>query len=182
LAQHPARYPEIKVVSVVRSAGTRSSRPAIRAWRAVLGIALAVTVAGLPVAGCGRVIDGRAAAQASEGGDRSLIIEYFRRSNEAASQGPAAQADFLARTQHPDVESHCDLGALTVWLEPSLGTVRPDDGWQPEGATRALRGRVYLVAVAVTVRRDHVTLGTQIGAMHVTVLDGTAYGIAPCPG
>jgi hypothetical protein len=158
----------------VRSAATRLSRRAV--WA---GTALALAC--LPVAGCGRVIDGRPMAQAGESSDRPLIIEYFRRSNEAANLGPVAQAGFLARTQHPDVQSRCDLGALTVLLEPSLGTLRPDGGWQPEGSAGPPSGRLYLVAVAVTVQRDHVTLGTQIGSMHVAVLGRTVYGFAPCP-
>lgn len=168
------------MASVVRSAGTRPSRRAAWVGNAAAGIALAVAC--LPVAGCGRVTDGRPTAVAGESGDRSLIIEYFRRSNEAASLGPAAQAGFLARTQHPDVASRCDLGALTVLLDPSLGTLRLDEGWQPEGSAGPPRGRIYLVAVAVTVQREHVTLGTQIGSMHVAVLGRTVYGFAPCPG
>jgi hypothetical protein len=41
---------------------------------------------------------------------------------------------------------------------------------------------VYVVAVTVTVQRGQSTLGVQVGSMHVVVLDGTAYGFAPCPG
>ena len=131
--------------------------------------------------GCGRLVEGQPVAPAREGDDRSLIVAYFERSNAAARGGPAAQAEFLARTQHPDVARQCDLGALTVLLEPSLSTLRPDDGWRPARADRTPRGAVYLIAVTVTVQRDGATVGTQVGSMHVVVLDAAVYGFAPCP-
>jgi len=144
-----------------------------------VGPSLAVALLLLATA-CGRVVDGQPVASPS-GGDESLIAEYFQRSNAAAEDGAAAQKQFLQRTQHPDVPLRCDLGELTVLFDPSLGTLRPDDGWRPAGAGEVPRGRVYVVAVLATVREGETTVGTQVGSMHVVVLDAAAYGFAPCP-
>lgn len=138
------------------------------------------------VSGCGQTIAGtpRAgdATAVDAAGDRVLVEEYFERNNAAASDGPPAQRSFLRDTQHPDFPaSGCDLGELTLTIDPTLGTLRPDPDWRPARADEAPRGRVYVVAVTVTVRRGTQTLGSQIGSVHVVVLDGVAHGFAPCP-
>jgi hypothetical protein len=148
---------------------------------AAMLLAAVLLAAVLLASGCGRVIAGQPAASSQVTVDQSLIMDYFERSNAAALDGAAAQQRFLASTQHPDVDQGCDLGELTVLLEPALSTLRPDDGWRPTATDRAPRGRVYLVAVTVTVQRDQSTLGVQVGSMHLVVLDSTVYGFAPCP-
>jgi hypothetical protein len=132
-------------------------------------------------AACDRTIEGRAAALAPANLDQPLIVDYFERSNAAARKGPAAQRQFLEQTQHPDVDQRCDLGGLTILLDPSLSTLRSDDGWRPATTDQPPRGRVYVIAVTVTVQRDATTVGVQIGSMHLVVLDGAVYGFAPCP-
>lgn len=131
--------------------------------------------------GCTKTVDGQPRALPLRDVDQSLIEDYFEQSNAAAQEGPAAQKQFLERTQHPDVRRQCDLGELIVLLDPSLSTLRPDDDWRLAGADEPPRGRVYVIAVIVTVQRDGATLGNQVGSMHLVVLDGTAYGFAPCP-
>ena len=144
--------------------------------------ASALLLAALPaVAGCAAAVSGHAVGPSPASVDESLIADYFERSNEAAHQGADAQTRFLERTQHPDVERLCDLDGLTLLLEPSLSTLRQDEGWRPGGTGSTPRGRMYVVAVTVTVQRDQSTLGIQVGSMHVVVLDATAYGFAPCP-
>lgn len=145
---------------------------------AAMLLALAST---LIATGCGRVVAGQPSAPSPVAVDQALITEYFERSNAAAYDGTAAQERFLASTQHPDIDRRCDLGELTVLLEPAMSTLRPDDGWRPPAADRPPRGQVYLVAVTVTVLQGQSTLGIQVGSMHVAVLDATAYGFAPCP-
>lgn len=145
-------------------------------------VARAVTAAvALLVTGCSVTVTGRPTAQDWASADRALVLDYFQRGNAAARQGPQAQLRFLTHTQHPDFQRTCELGQLTLLLDPSAGTLRPDPGWRPPRSDDSPRGRVYSVAVTVTVRRSEITLGTQIGSMHVVVLDGAAYGFAPCP-
>jgi hypothetical protein len=55
-----------------------------------------------------------------------------------------------------------------------------DRRWARDG--HAPRGRVYVVAVTFTAQREHTVIGTQIGLVHVVVLDNASYGFAPCPG
>lgn len=136
----------------------------------------------LLLAGCARVIDGQAGPLALSDTDQRLIAGYFEHGNDAAHQGVDAQRAFLTKTQHPDfADGRCNLGGLTLLLDPTLSTLRPDDDWHPTKSSPVPRGRVYVVAVTVTVQRDNATLGTQIGSMHLAVLDDTAYGFAPCP-
>ncbi len=148
--------------------------------RVRIQITILITAALLSAA-CDRTVEGRAAALSPADLDQPLIVDYFERSNAAAQKGPAAQRQFLEQTQHPDVDQRCDLGGLTVLLDPSLSTLRSDDGWRPATADQPLRGRVYVIAVTVTVQRDATTVGVQIGSMHLVVLDGVVYGFAPCP-
>src|SRR5215216_5316418 len=132
--------------------GTRQRRG--RPLAAVLLIAIAL------LAGCTEVVAGRplAGVRSAASQDRTLITDYFERSNAAAHEGADAQRRFLDSTQHPDVERGCDLGELTLLLEPSLSTLRPDGGWRPETTSRSPRGRMYVVAVTATVLRGQSTL------------------------
>jgi len=148
----------------------------------------ALTTAGLALAmaltatGCGgQIIAGQPVPFDAIAADQPLIDGYFDKSNTAARNGAAAQREFLANTQHPDFGEPCELGELTLLLEPAMSTLRLDDGWRPERTGERPRGRVYAIAVTVTVQRDRATLGTQIGSMHIVVLAGNAYGFAPCP-
>ena len=149
--------------------------PGARRAAALLVILLALT-------GCGRTVTGSPSALPVVDEDQSLVAEYFERNNAAADEGSAAQRSFLSDTQHPDFsDDQCNLGDLTLMISPALTTLRPDVGWRPLNSDEAPRGRVYVVAVTVTVQRGTAPVGTQIGSVHVVVLDGSAYGFAPCP-
>lgn len=109
-----------------------------------------------------------------------LVAQYFHANNAAAREGPAAQQEFLERTQHPDFSGQaCDLGDATVSLDPALSTLRPDRDFAPGGVTP--RGRTWVVGVEVTVRRRGAVVATQIGSQHLVLLQGHVYGFAPCP-
>lgn len=139
-----------------------------------------VAVAALAT-GCSSTIEGRPSAPDIVGQDRQLIIDYFERGNAAADDGANAQQNFFASTQHPDFQSDvCDLDGHTLTFDPTLSTLRPDRNWTPEDGDTP-RGRVYVVAVTITVELDSAVLGTQIGSVHVVVLDRATYGFAPCP-
>ena len=127
------------------------------------------TVAGSPV------------ANGSIDQDRKLVTDYFTELNNAGKDGPATQRDFLRRTQHPDfTDRFCDLGELTLKIEPAMSTFRFDLGWTPEGA-RHPRGTIYVLGVAISIRRGGAMVAEQIGSQRVVVLDGKAYGFTPCP-
>ncbi|MDR7302226.1 hypothetical protein [Haloactinomyces albus] len=116
----------------------------------------------------------------SDAGEHRLVREYFRDNNAAARKGPAAQRKFLRRTQHPDFRGKsCDLGAMTVELDPAMSTLRPDSEFSPDGVSP--RGRSWVVAVEVTVRRHGVIIGKQVGSQHIVFLNGQAHGFTPCP-
>lgn len=135
----------------------------------------------LALTACSTVIDGRALAPDIAGQDRALVVDYFERGNAAAVGGPSAQHDFFTRTQHPDfADEVCDLRGYTLTFDPSLSTLRPDGEWAPEDGEPP-RGRVYVVAVTITIELDSAVLGTQIGSVHVVVLDQAIYGFSPCP-
>ncbi len=109
-----------------------------------------------------------------------MVQRYFRANNAAAERGPAAQQEFLQRTQHPDFSGQvCELGGRTVSVDPALSTLRRDRTFAPGGVVP--RGRTWVVGVEVTVRRNRVVVATQIGSQHVTFLGGRVYGFAPCP-
>lgn len=113
--------------------------------------------------------------------DKKLVIDYYNELNNAGKEGPDAQRDFLRRTQHPDfTDRFCDLGELTLKIEPAMSTFRFDLGWIPEGA-RHPRGTIYVVGVEISIRRAGAIVAEQIGSQRVVVLDGKAYGFAPCP-
>lgn len=140
---------------------------------AVAGVLITVnptsTVAGTPT------------AHASPDRDRQLVVDYYAELNNAGKDGPSSQRDFLRRTQHPDfTDRFCDLGELTLKIEPAMSTFRFDLGWTPE-SNRQPRGTIYVLGVAISIRRGGALLGEQIGSQRVVVLDGKAYGFTPCP-
>ncbi|RZS44911.1 hypothetical protein EV193_101792 [Herbihabitans rhizosphaerae] len=135
--------------------------------------------AALAAAGCSSTPD--APADPVGDADRALVRGYFERLNAAGAAGPAPQAEFLRTTQHPDFTSRlCELGALTVAMEPALSTLRPDPRWRPDGTAAPPRGRVYVLGVRVTVRRNGTAVGEQVGSQRVVVTNDTAYGFSPC--
>ncbi|GLZ38382.1 hypothetical protein [Actinokineospora sp. NBRC 105648] len=145
----------------------------------------AVLLAVLAASGCSTTITGSAVPR-DEGGtpdqERSVVSRYFSDLNEAGGEGPTAQREFLRRTQHPDFTDRlCNLGDLTLRIEPALSTLRPDTKWTPENASKPPRGDVFVVGVSIRIRRDTATLAEQIGSQRVVVLDGKAYGFTPCP-
>ncbi|MFI7676907.1 hypothetical protein [Actinophytocola sp. NPDC049390] len=150
-----------------------------RALFAVLGFA------SLLIAGCTSTVAGVPLAEDSPDDDRQLVQEYFDELNAAAEDGPATQRDFLRRSQHPDyTDDLCDLGDLTLNIDPAMSTLRVDPDWVPPDAGRDAahpRGLVYVLGVSISIRQDGALLGEQIGSQRVVVLDGKAYGFAPCP-
>lgn len=129
-------------------------------------------------AGCSTAVAGNPIA--AQFGDESLIAGYFSEFGESAEQGAAAQTAFLRKTQHPDYTDRlCDLRGATIRIDPAMSTLRADPDWSPE-AGRKPRGKVYVVAVALTVARDGQVLGDQIGSERIVVLDGAVYGFMPC--
>lgn len=145
-----------------------------------------VGLAGLLFAtGCTTTVAGDPVAAASPDNDRTLVQGYFDELNAAAADGPATQREFLQRSQHPDfTDELCDLGDLTLSIDPAMSTLRVDPDWVPPGAGRDAahpRGMVYVLGVSVSIRQDGALLGEQIGSQRVVVLDGKAYGFAPCP-
>lgn len=139
----------------------------------LLAAACTSTVAGTPVA-----------AQSPEH-DRQLVEDYFKDLNAAADEGPRTQREFLQRSQHPDyTDELCDLGDLTLNIDPAMSTLRMDPDWVPPGEGKRAkhpRGQVYVLGVSVSIRQDGALLGEQIGSQRVVILDGKAYGFAPCP-
>lgn len=123
---------------------------------------------------------------------RALVSGYFQAVNTAAGQGSAAQQRLFDGTQHPDFrDQQCPLQGLTITADPAYTTLHTDPDWLPPLADDPPRGTVYVVAATVTVQRSTgqrttgqgatEVLGSQIGSVHVVVLNGTAYGFAPCP-
>lgn len=134
-----------------------------------------------PLGSCTTTIAGSPSAGTGGGGDRQLVAGYFAELNKAAEAGPSTQRDFLRRTQHPDyTDELCDLGDLTLEIEPALSTLRADPRWAPESG-QPPRGEIYVVAVSIRIRQDGTLLGQQIGSQRVVLLGGEAYGFAPCP-
>jgi hypothetical protein len=151
----------------------------VRARQVVLLVATALL---LLTAACSEVISGRPAEVDIAGADRALIEEFFGRNNTAAREGAQAQGKFFGEIQHPDYDKEvCSLDGLTIVLDPTMSSMRPDEGWRPRETSKSIRGRIYVVAVTVTVQRENAILGNQIGSMHVVVLNGKVFGFAPCP-
>ena len=131
------------------------------------------TVPGQPVAGTG---------SSAPDADRKLVTDYFTELNDAGRDGPETQRDFLKRTQHPDFTDRlCDLGDLTIKVEPAMSTFRVDPKWTPQRSASRPRGQVYVLGVSISIRRGGALIGEQIGSERVVVLNGKAYGFTPCP-
>jgi hypothetical protein len=151
-----------------------------RAMIALLGLAGL-----LLAAGCTSAITGEPVAAASPNQDRQLVEDYFKELNAAADEGPSSQREFLQRSQHPDFSDElCDLGDLTLSIDPAMSTLRVDPDWVVPGSGRngtRPRGQVYVLGVSVSIRQGGALLGEQIGSQRVVILDGKVYGFAPCP-
>jgi hypothetical protein len=148
---------------------------------------MAVSALGLLLlTGCSTRIAGVPApvSGSSPDGDRGLVELYYDDLNSSADEGTDTQRDFLRRTQHPDYTDRlCDLGGLTLHVEPAMSTFRPDPDWVPPDSSgdEQPRGTVYVLGVSLSIRQDGALLGEQIGSQRVVVLDGKAYGFSPCP-
>jgi predicted small secreted protein len=143
---------------------------------------LAVAALGLLLAGCNTRVAGEPIAKSSPGGDRGLVQRYFSDLNASGDDGTSTQRDFLRRTQHPDyTDQLCDLGDLTLRIEPAMSTFRADPDWVPPDADDPPRGTIYVLGVSISIRQQGALLGEQIGSQRVVVLDGKAYGFSPCP-
>lgn len=152
---------------------------------AVGGFSRAATAALVTVAaaasGCTTVAQGTPTGDGVASEQRMLIREYYDAGNAAAEEGSDAQDQFLDETQHPDyADERCPLEGLTLLVDPALTTLRPDPDWEPTAGEDPPRGTIYVVAVSLTVEQEGVELGNQVGSQHVVILDGTAYGFAPC--
>lgn len=147
------------------------------------GIRVAVgVVVGVLVAGCTTTVAGSPSVGGAGASDRALVEAYYADLNAAAEEGSGAQRDFLAETQHPDYSDElCDLGDLTLRIEPAMTTFRPDADWAPDPRDDPPEGKIYVLGVSITIRQQGATLAEQIGSQRVVVLDGAAYGFAPCP-
>ena len=132
--------------------------------------------------GCTSRISGEPVANRQLAADHALVTGYFVTVNAAADQGSTAQEQVFTATQHPDFRAvQCSLRGLTLTAEPAYTTLHSDPGWRPPGLLDPPRGTIYVVAAAITVEQDDMVLATQIGSLHVVVLDGAAYGFSPCP-
>jgi hypothetical protein len=142
----------------------------------------AAVLTALLAAGCTTTVSGSPVGVGSADEDRELVTGYFAELNGAGDDGPSTQRDFLRRTQHPDFTDRlCDLGGLTVEIEPAMSTFRPDPTWKPEDSAKRPRGMVYALGVFVSIRREGARLAEQIGSLRVVVLDGKVYGFMACP-
>jgi hypothetical protein len=151
------------------------------AWT-VLVLVLATTLTVVLTVDPIEKISGTAKADGTADSNRQLVTDYFAELNSAGKDGPSTQRDFLRRTQHPDFTDRlCDLGDLTLKIDPAMSTFRIDDEWTPEDSTKHPRGLVYVLGVSISIRRAGSLLGEQIGSQRVVVLDGKAYGFTPCP-
>jgi hypothetical protein len=151
------------------------------AWTITVLTIVAVLVVSLTVETTTKV-GGSPRAIGTSDGDKKLVTAYFTELNSAAKDGPTTQRDFLRRTQHPDFTDRlCELGDLTLTIDPAMSTFRLDAAWTPENSTKHPRGMVYVLGVSISIRRSGALLGEQIGSQRVVVLDGKAYGFTPCP-
>jgi hypothetical protein len=135
----------------------------------------------LLLAGCASSVTGTARPLQVTDVERELVTGYFADLNEAGGEGASEQHDLLDQTQHPDFrDDDCELPAGTVQVQPTMSTLRLDPSWAPPGQDRHPRGVVLVVAVTVTVMQEGAEIGSQIGSQHVVLLNGKAYGFAPC--
>lgn len=130
---------------------------------------------------CGSGVTGTARPLRITDLDRELVASYFTAMNEAGGQGVAAQRELLADTQHPDFrDGDCELPGGTIEVHPTMSTLRLDPDWTPPGEDAHPRGVVLVVAVTLTVVQEGAEVGSQIGSQHIVLLNGKAYGFAPC--
>ena len=144
----------------------------------------AVLLASLALlAGCAGPVTGTARSVRLGDGDRTKFKAYYERLNKAGDEGAPQQQKLLKDTQHPDFRQNvCDLRGATIKVEPTWSTLRTDADWAPPGEKAHPRGDVYVVAVTVTLRQEEAVVGSQIGSLHVVLLDDEVYGFAPCLG
>lgn len=134
------------------------------------------------LAGCTATVRGAPVPVGVADADRQLVAAYFAELNDAGKDGSASQRDFLRRTQHPDFTDRlCELGDLTLKIDPAMSTFRIDLNWKPENAARPPRGHTYVLGVSISIRRSGALLAEQIGSQRVVVLDERVYGFTPCP-
>ena len=138
-------------------------------------------VCALLLVGCGSAITGTARPLRVTDVERELVSGYFADLNEAGAQGTSEQRDLLKDTQHPDFrDEDCQLPSGTIKVQPTMSTLRLDPTWTPPGEDEHPRGVVLVVAVTLTVVQEGAEVGSQIGSQHVVLLNGKAYGFAPC--
>jgi len=145
---------------------------------------VAVLLASLALlAGCAGPIAGTARPAQLTDDDKAMFKAFYERLNKAGDEGGPQQQKMLKDTQHPDFrQKTCDLRGATIKVEPTWSTLRTDADWAPRGDKAHPRGDVYVVAVTVTLRQDETVVGSQIGSLHVVLLDDAVYGFAPCLG
>ncbi|WP_245777521.1 hypothetical protein [Lentzea xinjiangensis] len=145
---------------------------------------VAVLLASLALlAGCGGPVAGTARPVRLSDGDKAKFKAFYERLNKAADEGVSQQQKMLKDTQHPDFrQKTCDLRGATIKVEPTWSTLRTDADWAPPGEKTHPRGDVYVVAVTITLRKETAVVGSQIGSLHVVLLDDQVYGFAPCLG
>ncbi|MFE9744595.1 hypothetical protein ACFYOT_06795 [Saccharothrix saharensis] len=147
----------------------------------VLARAATALACALVLTGCGSTITGVARPLRVTDVERELVSGYFADLNEAGGQGTAEQRELLGATQHPDFrDEDCELPAGTIKVQPTMSTLRLDPAWTPPGEDEHPRGVVLVVAVTLTVVQEGTEVGSQIGSQHVVLLNGKAYGFAPC--
>ncbi len=143
--------------------------------------AVAAVLCVLALAACGPQVTGTARPLRITDVERELVSSYFTALNEAGGQGVAKQHELLADTQHPDYrDGDCKLPAGTIKVQPTMSTLRLDPDWTPPGEDKHPRGVVLVLAVTLTVVQDGTEVGSQIGSQHIVLLNGKAYGFAPC--
>jgi hypothetical protein len=145
---------------------------------------IAVLLASLALlAGCAGPVAGTARPVQLSDGDKAKFKQFYERLNKAGDEGASQQQKLLKDTQHPDFrQKTCDLRGATIKVEPTWSTLRTDADWAPPGEKSHPRGDVYVVAVTVTLRQEDAVIGSQIGSLHVVLLDDEVYGFAPCLG
>ncbi|WNV91133.1 hypothetical protein [Umezawaea sp. Da 62-37] len=146
--------------------------------------ARALAVAGaLLLGGCGSQVAGTARPLRITEVERGQVQAYFTDLNDAGGKGNPEQRRLLQDTQHPDFRKQaCELREGTLRMEPTMSTLRLAPKWEPPGERVHPRGVVYVVAATVTLLEDNAVLGVQVGSLHVVVIDGKAFGFAPCVG
>lgn len=135
----------------------------------------------LLLAGCASTVPGTPRPLRLTDAERGLVTSYFAGLNDAGAKSTSDQQRLLRDTQHPDFrENSCDLPQGTLRIEPAMSTLRMAPDWTPPGERTHPRGVVYVVAATVTLLDDGAEVGSQIGSVHVVLLDDKAYGFAPC--